>query len=333
MSNRILIVLGLLLANAHFAQARLMYAWTSDELAEKAGIVCNGLVTDISVSSESRPVKYESVIPDTHQMKTVTAKIKVLSKFKGDVPEEIEIRYPKEDTNISINRPSQIDLQSGKRYRFHLKSVPGQPYYVSFLDGKFDDAPSVELLADNERDDNPPLFRKEAIELAKQSLAGKLPDFSEEVALYNSFWRSPPQWQIMFYGKERSTYPQTASDAKIYVNVSDRKVDARSWYSKESPGKRTIPDEDDIGKEVIIFLLRKSEHGERSQTYIGVIEKITADEISGEFADANTFPATRRPMTIVSKYIQSIQRIYRIAEEEKRSENAQEKSNEKDASR
>ena len=316
MSNRIFIALSLLLTSVHFVQAGLMTPYTPDDLAEKAEIICNGLVTDITVSPKSRSVKYENVNPDTHLMKIATARIKVLAKFKGDVAEEIQICYPQlDEEGIRVNPPQQIRLLPKKHYRFYLKSVPDQPYYVSALDGKFDDAAAVEPLADNERDDNPPLCKEEALELAKQCLAGKFSDFSEINAFYEQRW-TPRQWTFRFYVKERSTYPSyNTSDAKIVVNVSDRKVDASSWYSKESPSERKIPDKDDIGKEVFIYCFDENGKLTRNQQHVfyeGTVEKITDDEIIGSFVDLTLRPRKSVPTAIARKHIQSIQRIHRI---------------------
>src|ERR1700733_7272236 len=61
---------------------------TSEELAEKASLICNGRVESITEGRTERGtgVSWDSIT-------FFTAKIKVLHVFKGQAPSEIEIKY------------------------------------------------------------------------------------------------------------------------------------------------------------------------------------------------------------------------------------------------
>ena len=136
-------------------------AGTHDELTDRAKVICNGLV------EKAAPTGHDSTITFLGSEKFPVhiwhARIKVLAKFKGEAPPEIDLFYPQLDpAHIMGNGPEQIDIQPGQRYRFYLKPALDGKGFVGTLDGDFDDGFAVEPLMKNEPDGSPPLLPKEA---------------------------------------------------------------------------------------------------------------------------------------------------------------------------
>ncbi len=120
-----------------------------EELADKAILICNGLVESIiEGNTEKGPGgSWDSI---TH----FTAKIKILHVFKGQAPPEIEIKYHL-GPNVP-NGPIQVSLIKGERFRFYLKNGMSESSFVGVLEGKYDDGFAVEPLAPKEPDDGAP---------------------------------------------------------------------------------------------------------------------------------------------------------------------------------
>jgi hypothetical protein len=131
------------------AMARPVVAYTPDELAARAQIICVGVPTKITVSEEKGTITLPGNEPDP--VRTVIATIRVLGVTKGVVGSEIELRYPALDyealkargINGVANGPMQIDLETEKRYRFYLKPAGAGKGYVGALAGDFDDGFAV----------------------------------------------------------------------------------------------------------------------------------------------------------------------------------------------
>jgi len=209
---------------------------TTDALVEQAPIICNGRVIEILNTLE----KGTAVLPHYEKNFSIpveywNAKIKVLSTFKGKVPDEIELRFPEIDQHPSWrglmpikNGPCQISLQLNKRYRFYLKPGPGQKWYVSVLDGDFDDAFSVQPLEDKEPDDSPSFLKDEAIKLAtdyvkKFKPSAKVSEWSIEPRLWASGWIVEFWWPPVFIHDF-----DPSAEIKIDGN---RDINPQSWNS------------------------------------------------------------------------------------------------------
>jgi len=236
------------------------------------------------------------------------AQIEVLAVFKGDAGKEIHLDYlhllPR-DVFCGTGTPPPPPLLLGKRYRFYLKSVEGQPWYVNVCHGEYDDGFAMEPLMEKESDDNPPLLEEEAVALAKRCVEKELPASSKVNASYFRWY--PRKWTIGFSSKK-------SPDAVVVVNVSDRKVDPYlSWFSKDVPGENNNPDESYIGKEVLISWHKTIQvpggYSGEIVHFRGFIEKITEDEIIGRFSKNGGNP---EQCTIQRQYIQSIQRIQKV---------------------
>jgi hypothetical protein len=120
------------------AQARLMRVWQPEELAALAEVICEGTPTSVTFTADK-------VVMQDVPMRIYLAKIKVAAKTKGDVSEEIELRFRREDHGNGMaisNGPEQIRLEVGKKYRFYLKKGE-KGIYVGVLDDSYDDGFAV----------------------------------------------------------------------------------------------------------------------------------------------------------------------------------------------
>jgi len=221
--------------------ARIVLPPLPDALAKQSALICNGQVESITETGTDKTGSHpwDSV---TH----LTAKIKVLHVFKGQAPAEIEIKY--NSGPGLINGPIQISLEKDKRYRFFLKSGPVAPFYISVLDGKYDDGFAVEALAPKEPDDSAYVSQTEALEIVQKWLKNQHPELfpvveepllrapggkllNKRVRTYPCLLIYPPNyfpcvWEFSL--AEFSATGKGVSNRRLEV-LSDRTVDAKDW--------------------------------------------------------------------------------------------------------
>jgi hypothetical protein len=224
MKPRILVSFFLLCA-AHASRAQTLNPWTLAELAKRADIICTGIPLKVEVIEEKKAEDFLNYIIPPPKRITV-ARIKVTAVTKGVLPGEIELRFPapaqKTLTLDAGEAGEDIKLEPGVHYRFYLKRVPGELWYVSALDGEAHEGPAVRQTGK----EPPPLPKEEAVELAKidflktDSTAPAGPEKAR--ALYNP---EDSSWMVLLYpGKSNDA---DAWDARIYVNP-DKSIDDKS---------------------------------------------------------------------------------------------------------
>src|ERR1700677_3704251 len=221
---RILIFLLFPAIAAATAGAQTIKTWTPGELAKRADIICTGTLTKVEVIEVSEPgdaLNYKPVAPK----RVTSARIKVISTEKGVVPDEIELRYPAYDERFKFSTeeaPDHIKLEPGTSYRFYLKRVGGELWYVGALDGEANDGAAVQS-TEMKEGSGALLSKKDAVDIATVYYLKCVPsasiDSKQIVAGYapGQF----PKWQVRFYsaGGTGERY-----DASFIVN-RDQSVD------------------------------------------------------------------------------------------------------------
>jgi hypothetical protein len=214
------------------------------QLNDKAPIICTGTVAQVTVSDQKGQLQWLSNAPLPTRI--VIAKIKILHAFRGEVGSEIEIRYPNFDwqkikgfTGIGF-MPYLIDLSVGKRYRFYLRPVANQPWYVSAYPNELEGGVAVQEIATNEKDSDAALLESEAVQIATQYLEQRKPSFHVSpqriIASYrtSSRYNRCPRWTVEFFEKKPLDYPPFTYGAEIVVD-SDRTIDFDSWIAMDPP--------------------------------------------------------------------------------------------------
>jgi hypothetical protein len=239
------------------AAARHIDIPSPDELTAKAPIICNGTV----VALENTLKKGQAVLPGYPQMTVATeiwkARIKVLSNFKGEVLDEIDLHFSQidehpEKTTAICDGPLRISLQLNKRYRFYLKPVPGQKWYVSVLDGDFDDAYAVQPLADIEPDDSPPpVSREEAIKCAANYVK-KFKPTADISTIPPEADQWDGKWTVEFWTPPAKPheYPPTA----IIEVVGNRQIERDSWVGDIITTSVADLKASDIGRDFWVYM-------------------------------------------------------------------------------
>ncbi len=306
------------------ASARLVRIYSSDELAEMADVVINGIPVQLGSAldklekDDREKTDQSSSLP----MRSMVARIKVIGTWKGEVSTEIQIRYSVLDWRLIsggiVNGPQRIGLEKNKRYRFYLKEPEeGTKYYTGVLEGDYDEGGAVEYLDEQESDASPPLLKKEAEEIASKYLKRLRPKYKIKPKLISSRYRNSGRtgWNLLFYSKQPYPYPSFTSDAKIIVHRIGG-VDENSWVSagfprnaKEDAGKM-------IGKEVKLNVKRMiAKKGSDALVHSGeifilrgVIKKISGGEIVGDFSDYMHGKASV-PMQVPIDHVTAVQEL------------------------
>jgi hypothetical protein len=271
-----ILLLVLLLAFPWPAPAREPVA-TPDELLTRADLVVNAVPTRV-LPTDTRGHKGSSAVPT----RLVVARLQVIGVLKGRSAGEIELRYPALDVGAVrgalVHGPLDIRLETGRRYRFYLREVPGQSWYVTALDGELDDQSAVQPLHEKEASDSPPLLRQEAMERAAAYLTLRLPsrDPAAERVVAAYRWIQPA-WDFTYFTGDPASYPEGASDAEIIV-AGDRSIDPRSWVADAIYRSADAIDAAAVGRAVHL-VLRTPDPDDPPETVSGRVNAVAGDTI------------------------------------------------------
>jgi len=290
-SARACFTVVVLLAFPFAALAAAVLVATPDELTARAEIVVNAIPTKIDLTDE-RGYKADSAVPT----RLVVARLKVIGIVKGSAPGEIELRFPVLDikaiSGALINGPLDVTLDRGRRYRFYLRTVSGQSWYVTVLDGELDDGTAVQPLDDREADGSAPLLRAEAMKRAADYVTSSLPSADIAHMLVEARYRwSEPSWSFSYFFRDPATYPAGASDAQIIV-AGDGSIDPRSWIADGIYRSADEIDQAQVGRAARLTLRApyRSDPAEPLETVSGRIDAVAADTIELEGASSETAP-------------------------------------------
>lgn len=274
--------------------ARPVRIYDAQTLAESAEIICNGIPVKIEKTEEKIEVKFYG--GKSTPRNVVVATIRVIGKFKGEVPAEIEFRYtvPLPDDRLVINGPDHIGLELNTRYRFYLKRPdPASQYYVGVLHGNFDDGPAVEALLADESDTQPPLLKADALAIASKYLVSALPDYQ-----FRPEWTVTSakgyDWEVLFYSKEPRDYPASTNDAKVVVTRRGV-IGADTYITTGAPKEGKLTAKKWVGRKVIMNANKVTRTKVAGQTLRSVeflqlrggIQELSSREIVGFFSKRN----------------------------------------------
>lgn len=222
------------------AAARAVDRYTSDQLVAESDVVCNGVPDEIEYNGRATRLAASPEDTDPLAMLYKVARVRILGRYKGTVPEEIRVRYsvydPHKRPEIIINGPGVVELRRGVRYRFFLrKPGPGTDgCYVGVRDGTYDDNRSVEQLNDGAPDDVPPFLRADAVRFAEAYIRKHDPRFvSRRDDTDFDYWAGDPWCSVEFAGPA-SPYPSYAPGASVKLD-STGKVLPRSYVAVGRP--------------------------------------------------------------------------------------------------
>ncbi len=127
-------------------EARLSQKPSVEELRRLSSIVLQGTVTRIEHTDGKGSKKLPGADPLPANEIRATIHVDVLEK--GSAPPDLVFHYLNVEPGVlTRNGPIEIHLETGKRYRFYLKSV-GKHHgeFVPVLQGQFDDGWAVETV-------------------------------------------------------------------------------------------------------------------------------------------------------------------------------------------
>ncbi|HUH84224.1 MAG TPA: hypothetical protein VLX85_06415 [Stellaceae bacterium] len=231
---------------------------TPDELPPRADLVVNAVPTRIATTEERRTKGGDPAVPT----RLMVAHLAVLGVLKGSAPGEIELHFPILDVaavrGAVINGPRDVELQSGRRYRFFLRAVPGKSRYVTALDGELDEGGAVQPLNDREGDASPPLLRQEAADRVGDYVKSGRPALDPaQMHVDVSYRWSESAWYFSYFSSDPAGYPPGASDAEVVV-LGDRSIDPRSWIADGIYRSADAIDESAVGRAVHLVLRARS---------------------------------------------------------------------------
>ncbi len=283
----------------------------------RAPIVCNGEVIELENTLE----KGMAVLPHYEKNFCIPvefwkAKIKVLSTFKGKVPDEIELRFPQIDqhplndkTTIISDGPIQISLKPKGRYRFFLEAVPGQKWYVGVVDGDFDDGYAVQPLEDKESDDSPLFLKEEALKLATDYVRLLKPNAKVSEWSIEASESGLSRWNVTFWWPPAHIHDFDPS-AEIGIE-GNRDIDPRSWVSDGTPLSVSNLKPGDVGREYRVYFnagLRDSFYD--TSTLRGHFKRIVGEQV--ELADVQTSDWKPRSWPTLAIPIGDIRELQRL---------------------
>ena len=239
------------------------------------------------------------------------ATVRTLGVNKGELAFRFEFRFLTLNTEQPIvNGPNLAYVQPGGRYRFYLKK--SDDFYVSMLDGEFDDGFAVHPLAPDEAADSLPLFDRDASPIARREFRRLRP----ESVIYGSTPAYQPRtgWTYTFYCRPPLDYPAFACEGEVTVSGARRIVPARSWVGLEEPRPGEELTENDLGPRLRVTIggdIREGAfHPSQGVTtaLLGQIEKMDEENITGTFTTlGSTEP---RALTFPRKNLISVQQIF-----------------------
>lgn len=306
MKGRLFLATALFLCLAGHVGARPVLTITPEQLVERADVVCNGLVLDVTKTGR----KGEVVLHGNKGLAAEwwKARIKVLSVFKGSAPTEIEMTFPQldwEKVKMVNNGPLQIGIAPQKRYRFYLNHAAKA--YVGALDGEFDDGGAVEALSATEPDNEPPFLKVEAQRVA-QAYVDKwrprgqpAPDTVD--GNYETFGNGSPKWAFQFWAGPPLNYPTYTYAAEVFVHP-DRSVDPLSWIGTEFPRPNEAITQKDVGRTVRIT--QEIGRGE-FLTVRGIVQKVEDSAITVHTAIGCSDAKPGEKVVVLRKELRSIQ--------------------------
>ncbi len=281
--------------------------FSSDELSEKAEVICNAIALE---------TKGESF----RDRDGFVATLKVLATIKGKAPTEIKVRVSK-----GSGMDCRVVLEKGKRYRCYLNPAPQDGIYIGARDGLLDEGYAICQMTPEESDTNPPLLKEEALKIATDYLLSHHPAaqiIPDRIATRESPWFGRPQFTITFHSGKSGDSPEST----IFVNA-DRSVDSSSWIADgaivlaeiDSKSPNLAPFHALIGSEVRITHGSTSREAEW-QVVHGMITGVDSNEIRGRFRATPHFisPHSFELKVIPLKSVISVQKL------KKRSSSAQE---------
>jgi hypothetical protein len=146
----IIIVMSFLLSIA--VEARPVRSWSAKELCDKSDIVVLATPVTIEKTNETHDIRLGKNPP--LPVVTYKAKLSVQYVIKGEGLKTLEFRfspldYAKLPGKGIVNGPLRIRLEKDAIYVFYLKKQKkaGQVFFTGVLEGNFDDAQGVVLVA------------------------------------------------------------------------------------------------------------------------------------------------------------------------------------------
>jgi hypothetical protein len=207
------------------SSAKAVKIWTPDELYEKATFVCNGLVLE---NTAIDPGSFKGRGPSE-------ARIKVLSVFKGDKADIIDLKY---SSAFGMDASFFDPLVKGKRYRFYLTKSSDE----SYAPWNPEDACSIILMSGEENDDSRPLSESAAIRIGtdyfNKRFANREVIFSETSAVYKGYGDTKvPTWSVSFW-KIYPSDPRFVEQTFVIIVKDDGTVDEAGSGNAHSPALR-----------------------------------------------------------------------------------------------
>lgn len=260
-----------------------------DELLARADLVVNAVPTRVAATEERGNKGGDPAVP----ARFVVAHLAVIGVLKGSAPEAIELRFPALDVGavrgVLINGPLDVAVEPGRRYRFYLKAVPGESWYVTALDGALDDGGAVQASQRDETDASPPLLRQQAAKRAADYIKSHRPSLDPAQMRVEAQYRlSESAWYFTYFAEDPADYPVGASDAEVVV-AGDRSIDPRSWIADAIYRSADAIDGAAVGRAVHL-VLRAPDPTAPPETVSGRIDAVADDKIEVYGASARTLP-------------------------------------------
>jgi len=278
---------------------------TPDELLPRADLVVNAVPSRVVATNERGVKGGDAAVPT----RLVVAHLAVVGVLKGSAPDEIELHFPVLDVSAIhgalINGPLDIALEPGRRYRFYLKAVPGESWYVTALDGEMDDGGAAQPLHRDQTDASPPLLRQDAADRAADFVKSRRPSLDPaEMRVEAQYRLAESAWYFTYFAGDPAGYPVGASDAEVIV-AGDRSIDPRSWIADGIYRSADAIDGAAVGRAVHL-VLRAPDPLAPPETVSGRIDAVADDRIEVYGASARTLP---REMSIRKADIVSVVRV------------------------
>ena len=282
-----------------------------EELFEMSDAVVNGKVLDVTLTSERGELNlgYNKPIP----IRIAEARIATMATNKGSVSGNFTLRFPVMDPDIQqvyVNGPMLPYPQKDERYRFYLKQKDSN--FVTVLHEEFDSGFAVHRLAQDERDDSPPLFEKEA-----QAVAS---NFFREYRLKPSIAAldghfNGSGWTFTYFTGPPLSFPSFSADAEVTVDGS-RTINRKSWVGREAARKGAEFTNSDLGASVRLTIQGQFMKGvfqpEPSTITIlyGTIDSVKGTTVSGRFESPAFEPGSKvQKISFPRESIASVQRL------------------------
>lgn len=240
----------------------------------------------------------------------VVAHLQVVGLLKGSAAGEIDLHFPALDVGAIhyalVHGPLDVSVETGRRYRFYLRQIAGESWYVTALDGERDDQAAVQPLQEKETDASPPLLREEARGLAAEYLKSRLPshDPAEMHVMVARYLWSDAAWDFVYFTGDPASYPEGASDAEVIV-LGDRSIDPSSWIADAIYRSSDAIDTSSVGRAVHL-VLRPLDPGEPPQTVSGRVNAVGADTIE---LYGSSFQAAPSDMSIPKSDVVTVVRV------------------------